>query len=569
MDIFKQISSNNANIGNKFTLLTSSIEANGLTVVDLLSSAYSSPNTSLPQLSKRLGRSIREVEEYLNELKQECTDASKQCNLKELLGQELTVGGYNCILTGLDLLDQQLNGGIPLGEITEIFGASGCGKSQLLLQLSIYSQRLGDPENNQCIYISTESPLETRRLQDMVDHHNSTNDTKVLMDNISCIYCQDVENLDHTLFTQLPVKLLQEKGKIRTIIIDSISHHLRMDDAISNKAYLSNRIKEQEVILADCKEYTEIKNKYQQQSKMFFKSTPKYQNRIAKSRYLMQLHRHLQSIARDNNIAVVIANQVSDYPDNVTDLSIFEDSGDALNLDYQLGQYSGWDNNTIFWHQQQYLQTQEAIATREAELAYNELMKSINLTYNLNKRQKTANLNSNPAEFDPRYRKNQQVSDIEDEHSNQVGLLEKLHKLSNCTTKKIVPALGYQWGKNIVSRIMLMKTYRPMLKEKGAIIGVEQAIDPETHLTYDSLCEGFELSTQDQGASLKRKAANQKTHAHHPSNTFNGIESLIDCWAVERYIKVTASPYELTTSNFLNENYKIPFKITTNGIEKQ
>ena len=423
----------------------------------------------------------------------------------------------------------------------------------------------GDPQNNQCIYISTESPLETRRLQDMIDHHNSKSDKKVLMDNISCIYCQDIENQDHTLFTQLPVKLSQEKGKVRTIIIDSISHHLRMEEAITNTSYINDHIKAQEEALTDCKEYTEVKAKLDQQVKAFFKSTPKYQNRIARTQYLMLLHRHLLSIAKDNNIAVITANQVSDYPENIKDLSGYEYADDSLNLEYQLGQYSGWDNKSIFKHQQLFLQSKELISSKESELAYYELLRSIDQINNLNKRQKTG-IHLNESEIDPRYHKHNNSSVIDDQYSNQEDLIDKLHKLENCDTKKIVPTLGYQWGKNMVSRLMLMKTYRPLLKDKAILADTYQPVDPESRLTYDSLCEGFNLPTQTEG-SMKRKADNDIPENKQKNNTIYGVESLIDGWSVERYVKVVASPYDLVSLNgVFNENRKIPFQITTNGI---
>lgn len=564
MDIFKQLSPNVANIGNNFATLSSAIEANGLTVVDLLSSIHFSSDTNLPQLSKRLGRSIREVEEFLNILKEECVEASTRTCLKDRFSKEQRKSHF--IPTGLESLDRQLNGGIPLGEITEIFGASGCGKSQFLLQLCIYTQLVGDPQNNQCIYISTESPLETRRLQDMIDHHNSQSDKKVLMDNIYCIYCQDIENQDHTLFTQLPVKLSQEKGKVRTIIIDSISHHLRLEEAITNTTYINDHIKAQEEVLADCKEYTEVKSKLDQQFKAFFKSTPKYQNRIAKTHYLMLLHRLLVSIAEDNNIAVITANQVSDYPENITDLSNYEDADDSLNLEYQLGQYSGWDNRSIFKHQQLFLQSQEIISSKESELAYYELLRSINHINNLNKRQKTEQQHLNESETDPRYHKHKNSSIIDDQYSNQEDLIDKLHKLENCETKKIVPTLGYHWGKNMVSRLMLMKTYRPILKDKTVLASTYQPVDPESRLTYDALCEGFNLPTQTE-AGVKRKAENNNPEDKQKNHTIYGAESLIDGWSVERYIKVVASPYDLISLNgMFNENRKIRFQITKNGI---
>ncbi len=41
------------------------------------------------------------------------------------------------ISTGLQKLDKFLSGGIPSSVITDIYGANGTGKTQLLLQISI------------------------------------------------------------------------------------------------------------------------------------------------------------------------------------------------------------------------------------------------------------------------------------------------------------------------------------------------------------------------------------------------------------------------------------------------
>ncbi|CAF4585059.1 unnamed protein product, partial [Rotaria magnacalcarata] len=38
-------------------------------------------------------------------------------------------------------MDNTLGGGIRLGQITELYGESGCGKTQLCIQLSLEVQR--------------------------------------------------------------------------------------------------------------------------------------------------------------------------------------------------------------------------------------------------------------------------------------------------------------------------------------------------------------------------------------------------------------------------------------------
>ena len=43
--------------------------------------------------------------------------------------------------TGCPLIDQTLNGGIRLGQITELYGESGCGKTQFCIQMALEVQR--------------------------------------------------------------------------------------------------------------------------------------------------------------------------------------------------------------------------------------------------------------------------------------------------------------------------------------------------------------------------------------------------------------------------------------------
>ena len=62
------------------------------------------------------------------------------------LEAEQQVERWTCLSTGCNLLDQVLGGGLPLRGITEIAGESGCGKSQLCLQLCLsvqYPKSLG------------------------------------------------------------------------------------------------------------------------------------------------------------------------------------------------------------------------------------------------------------------------------------------------------------------------------------------------------------------------------------------------------------------------------------------
>jgi hypothetical protein len=43
--------------------------------------------------------------------------------------------------TGCPIIDSTLGGGVRLGQVTELYGESGCGKTQLCIQMSLEVQR--------------------------------------------------------------------------------------------------------------------------------------------------------------------------------------------------------------------------------------------------------------------------------------------------------------------------------------------------------------------------------------------------------------------------------------------
>lgn len=104
------------------------------------------------------------------------------------------------------------------------------------------------------VHISTESFLETKRLKDFLGSNKKSD-----LDLISYIHCQDLESQDHILYTQLPLKLSQNNGKTKLVVIDSIAQHFRREDSIMNSTYLKQKIESQESELADDKMFENIK----------------------------------------------------------------------------------------------------------------------------------------------------------------------------------------------------------------------------------------------------------------------------------------------------------------------
>lgn len=518
MDDWKQLKTNVASLEDDSRSLYNSLLSHGKSVVDILRLHKTEMDQDLLPVATNLKKSVSEVEDYIKSL---------QCQLSTSLvpnSLQMTASDLNFISSGLPTIDKQLGGGIPLGEITEVFGASGCGKSQFLFQLSLQSQLLGSTQS-QCIFISTESFLETNRLNDM--HKAFLNrGTNTTLDNVSYVYCHDLESQDHILFTQLPVKLENSSNRVRLVVIDSIAQHLRRENAISNSSYLREKIYAQESLTSKCKDFFDVKVLHEQHLKTVHKSA-KYSDRASKYHYLYLLHRHLAWLARKYNLAIVVINQISDYASDPKDP---EGLDDPLLLNYQVGVHSGWDMKSVFRAfsmnhlHSVFLNTDENVAIEQQ------------LQQTLKKRSK---VDSN-------------VDSLDENYKLEESLLAKLHKSTNSETKFQVPTLGYSWGRRISNKILLTKSYRPNIKNRKDL----NRVDCEEQLTYEqSRRSSDSQKPSDLGpvTGAKRKLENEVK-----------IESIIEGWKVERFAIVVSSSRNTDSA----PSEKVEFVIKREGIRE-
>lgn len=203
---------------------------------------------------------------------------------------------WNAISTLDPALDALLEGGIPTGYVTEVTGeryglgilprcnrrmtdrglgaCSGSGKTQFLLSLLLAVQ-LAKPKglNKRAIYISTEHPLATGRLSQLLICHPHLStlpaDQAPSLRNILSINAMDLETQDHILNYQLPVAIA--RYDVGLVVIDSITSNYRAEHTSNNMLALSTRSTE-----------------------------------------LAKLGQLLRNLAAKENIAIVVANQVSD-----------------------------------------------------------------------------------------------------------------------------------------------------------------------------------------------------------------------------------------------------------------
>ena len=150
---------------------------------------------------------------------------------------------------------------------------SGAGKTQLLLTL-LLSAQLPSPNglSRPTLYISTEHPLPTNRLAQLLKNHPilSSHPNPPSLTRILTLNTPDIESQDHILAYQLPVAL--SRHNIGLVVIDSIAANYRAELRSANMpSALATR-----------------------------------------SGQLVRLGGLLRFLCREHNCAVVVANQVAD-----------------------------------------------------------------------------------------------------------------------------------------------------------------------------------------------------------------------------------------------------------------
>ncbi|TLS25167.1 hypothetical protein PpBr36_07460 [Pyricularia pennisetigena] len=172
-------------------------------------------------------------------------------------------------------LDAALGGGIPTGYVTEITGESGAGKTQFLLSLLLAVQ-LPPPHGlgRKAMYIPTEAALSTRRVAQMLSANPlllSASPRPSLDSILSLQPLGDIEAQDHILSFQVPLEAARRD--VGLIVLDSVAANFRAEyDAAGSRST----------------------------------------GLAARSAELVRLGMQLRNLARSLNLAVVVANQVSD-----------------------------------------------------------------------------------------------------------------------------------------------------------------------------------------------------------------------------------------------------------------
>ncbi|KAM3423939.1 hypothetical protein BST61_g1333 [Cercospora zeina] len=190
---------------------------------------------------------------------------------------------WTTISTLDDVLDAALGGGIARRHLTEVVGESAAGKTQFLLTLLLAAQRGGKDDKapkhgTSVLYISTEAPLQTTRLAQILTTHPKLAELppeeRPSLSKVHSTHVHDLEAQEHILRYQVPVAI--KKHNVGLLVVDSIAANYRAEFDRGARGKRSS------------------------------------ESLAKRGAQLAHTGSHLRALARTHNIAVVVANQVAD-----------------------------------------------------------------------------------------------------------------------------------------------------------------------------------------------------------------------------------------------------------------
>lgn len=229
-----------------YTHLFHSLEKNDVTVADLITSDPKEIARRCPLPSADVQRLVADVIQALHGdvqsgLKKVNTAAPAAGPDDKSTG---SVKGHQQVKTLDSAIDRALAGGFQPGHITEIVGESAVGKTQLVLGL-LLSVQLPPPRGmgKGAIYVSTEAPLNTSRLKQMLYSHpeyeSMEPEDRPSLDYIHTIATNDLEAQEHILRYQLPVAV--QRFNIGLVVLDSVAANFRAEHETRTPAGLAER----------------------------------------------------------------------------------------------------------------------------------------------------------------------------------------------------------------------------------------------------------------------------------------------------------------------------------------
>lgn len=198
------------------------------------------------------------------------------------------------IITFCKALDDILGGGIPIGQLTEVCGPPGVGKTQLMMQLSLDIQipEIFNGNDGDCIYIDTEGSFSPERLAEMADalsfHLEKVARINGKKENTTALSTSQLSNAAATttrdrLLGRVHVFRAHDQAEFM-----AICHHLRN--------YIQTTSKKTKLIIIDS---------------VAFHFRQDLQDAGNRNRLLTELSQLLQDLAFERDVAVVVTNHVT------------------------------------------------------------------------------------------------------------------------------------------------------------------------------------------------------------------------------------------------------------------
>ena len=133
--------------------------------------------------------------------------------------------------TGCKSLDSLLHGGIEAGQITQVYGPPGSGKTQLCHTLCVML-----PSDCMVIYIDTEGSFRPERIQEIANARGLH--PRQILQRILVTKALDIKQLESRIETAC--SKIDSDNKIKLLIVDSIIYHYRVE--LGGRSKTSERI---------------------------------------------------------------------------------------------------------------------------------------------------------------------------------------------------------------------------------------------------------------------------------------------------------------------------------------
>ncbi|MBI2184163.1 MAG: AAA family ATPase [Thaumarchaeota archaeon] len=126
------------------------------------------------------------------------------------------------ISTGCRLLDSALSGGICTGRVTDVYGASGVGKTQLCLQLCVNVQKLrsGKGEQLAAIYVDTAATFRPERLVEMAQSAGMEGEGV-----LKKVYAYSARSLERQVSLPRMIQEVSRRLPLGLVIIDTLTEN--------------------------------------------------------------------------------------------------------------------------------------------------------------------------------------------------------------------------------------------------------------------------------------------------------------------------------------------------------